>query len=491
MNKINNLKTNFIEKIKKSLLLKNTIILLIASIIIKILSLLNRIIMTRMIASNGISLYIITLPTIMLFTSIGGFSLNVSIAKEISINNNNSKYILRKGLLIALITSTTSSLILFLLSPTLSKYALKQPIVIPILYFSIPFIIITSFNNVYKGIIHGFNKMNDIAITSLIEQISRFIIMIILLIIFKSHHSIFLVSLVIISMIIGELLSLLYNIYKTKKLLLDIELTTNKNVFSNICKLSFNTTLTHLSYNITSFLEPIIYTFCLSYLSISSETILFKYSEINAYTIPTLSLVSFVSFQISQALLPVFSSNYRNKNINYIEKTVSIIIFYLFAFGIFLSNVFYYYGENILYLLYNSTIGLHSLKLMTFIFIFSYINPIIIVLLQSIGEDKFILKSNIILSIFKLVLLFILSIISITSNYSLIISIVINLLLSSFIMFFKVNKIIKIKIPVLKLVFLFLFIFNLFFIIKLLNLNFIITILINLIISIIVILFLK
>lgn len=473
MNKITNTnKLNLIiNKLKSSILIKNTFILLLASIIIKILSLLNRIIMTRMISSSGISLYIISLPTIMLFTSIGGFSLNIGIAREISLNKDNHSYIIKKGLKIAFIMSLLSSVILFLIAPILSKYALKQQSVTYILILSIPFIIITSINNVFKGYLQGLNNMNSIAVTSLLEQISRFILTIILLYIFRNSSSLMLVLLLILTMTIGELFSLLYNIYKTykNKPVKNRQTPNNKD---KIFSLSLNTTLSHLSYNVTSFLEPIIYTFCLNKLFISSETILFKYSEINAYTLPTLSLVTFVSFQISQTLLPLFTNSYQNNNKEYIEKTLSNIIYYLLIFGIFTSNVFYYFGKDILNLLYGKEIGLSSLKIMAYFFIFSYINPIIIVFLQASGNDKFILKTNIILSILKLIVLFILSINPITSNYSLIITIIFYLIISEAILFIKASKLIKIKIPVLKIVFLFLFIFILFYLITSLNIYF-------------------
>ena len=108
--------------------------------------------------------------------------------------------------------SLLSSVILFLIAPILSKYALKQQSVTYILILSIPFIIITSINNVFKGYLQGLNNMNSIAVTSLLEQISRFILTIILLYIFRNSSSLILVLLLILTMTIGELFSLLYNI---------------------------------------------------------------------------------------------------------------------------------------------------------------------------------------------------------------------------------------------------------------------------------------
>ena len=63
----------------KNKILKNTLILLITNLIIRALGLFNRVILTRFLGEQGISLYTLILPTIMLFLSISCFSLNTSI----------------------------------------------------------------------------------------------------------------------------------------------------------------------------------------------------------------------------------------------------------------------------------------------------------------------------------------------------------------------------------------------------------------------------
>ena len=72
----------------KSRLIKNTFIVLITSLIIRLLSLFNRIILTRSLGEEGISLYSVILPTIMLFMSISCFSLNTAMIKVTATNKN-------------------------------------------------------------------------------------------------------------------------------------------------------------------------------------------------------------------------------------------------------------------------------------------------------------------------------------------------------------------------------------------------------------------
>ena len=483
-----------LRKNKTSILFQNTLALITSSILIKILSMLNRILMTRVLGNYGISLYIYSIPTIMLFTSLGGFSLNISIARITSSKKINPKEIIKKSLKIALISSFVSVLILILFSKIIALKALKQPILNSILLSSSLFIIINAINNVYKGLLTGYNKLKKISLTQLIEQIVRILLIGLLCVINKSNNIIYLVILCIISMTIGELMSLIYNIFCLNRIIKEINIkemySMSKNDYNNILTFSFTTTLSHFISNIQLFLEPIIFSFSYSLINISSDTTLYKYSEINAYALPTLTLISFISYQVSSALFPVFSKKYNIDN-DYIENKTNKYLYYLLVVGIFSAHVFYYYGENILIFLYNTNIGYISIKLMCYFFIFMYITPILNMLLQISGKEKYLMKLQILISLIKLSLIFIFIITKYFSNYSLVLSIIITSLIYLLLILNKSSKIIKIKIPVLKLVFIFLFTFIFFYIISFLNINFIIAIIISFIITLLLVLFLK
>ena len=252
------------------------------------------------------------------------------------------------------------------------------------------------------------------------------------------------------------------------------------------------TTLSHLTVNLTMFIEPIVFTFALTLLNYNNEEILYKYSEINAYVLPTLTILSFISFQISTSLFPIISNNYQKGNKKYIEKLLSSIILMILFFSIFVSNIFYNYPVEITSLLYGENIGINNIKILTFFFILSYISPIFITLFQATNNHNFILKTQIILSIIKIISIFIFSFVPQISENSLVVALILNIMLTFIIYFIKANKIIKIKIPVLKLIFAFLFCFVLGFVLNsLLNIYFIFNILIYMVIYFVVIILLS
>ena len=95
---------------KSNTFFKNTLIILITSLIIKILGLLNKIFITRLLGQDGMSIYVLTMPTVVLLTSFSSLSLNMVMSKIISENQITNKFSPKKLLSKAIFLSLISSL---------------------------------------------------------------------------------------------------------------------------------------------------------------------------------------------------------------------------------------------------------------------------------------------------------------------------------------------------------------------------------------------
>jgi FtsH-binding integral membrane protein len=89
----------------KETFIKSTIILMIGGLLTKILGMVIRIVNTRLIGLEGISLYMLVFPTLTLFTGIAQFSMTTSISKLVSEERYNNKNILSSALFIILFLS--------------------------------------------------------------------------------------------------------------------------------------------------------------------------------------------------------------------------------------------------------------------------------------------------------------------------------------------------------------------------------------------------
>jgi len=460
----------------KNIVFTNSLILILASLIIKVISLINRIYLTRYLGDYGIAIYTLILPTIMLFISIGGFSLNNTITKIVSENNEYSDYeILKISRIISLFTSAITIIIFLISIKFIAIYALKQPNTIRPLLYTIFFIPLTALNNVYRGYSSGKNKIKQTAISTVIEQISRFFITIILLYLFSGLGSFASVSLTIIAMCFGELISLLYILFKTKKVPKIISNNDIKKLIKRIFNLSLSTTLTHLISNLALFLEPIIFTLTLSN-KISSNEILLKYSEINSFVIPTLTLLSFISFQYSQAIFPILSKNYSNNKNQELASLVNKSIYFMIIISTFIAYIFFFYSEEIFIFLYDTITGVSITKKLSFIFILSYITPIFTVLLQATNNYGYIFKCSIFCTLVKIFIIFVLGYLPINTELILPISLIIYIILSFILFFIKTLKIIKFKLPLNKILFMILCCYHIFILSQYIEIHFIIKI---------------
>lgn len=448
----------------------NSIIFVISfSMIIRLLSLLNRIILNRMLGADGVALYTISIPSIMLFVSLGSISLNTSINQIVAKNKDSfDKKLLKEALSIAIIAASVSSLVLLMILKPLSYNWLKtKDAFFPILS-AIPLIYLSSINSVLRGIYNGLSKVKLSQLSIFIEQIFRILFQILLLlvstIITKS------VTYAILSMSLGEIASIIYLITKLRK---TNKHKSNNNYAKNILQLSMPLTLTHLSSSLSSFLEPIIFTFIFTKLSYSSDIIRSSYSEISAYILPTIAMFLFISASISPILIQkVIYYNTNNKK-ELLMKMIEKIIFVILLSSVLILSILYFYIEDLIYILYNYKIEENLIKKYIFLFIFVYIESPLIAIMQGLQENKKIFKIITISSILKLLLILIIPyMFSIGPKDTIIISYLSSYTLVSCIIYVNIRKKLGFKFPIKYLVYLIIFTFFMFSLLTFLNLLF-------------------
>lgn len=427
----------------KNRLVKNTIILIITSLIVRVLSLFNRIILTRLLGNQGISLYVISLPSIMLFMSIAGFSLNIVLAKIFSENSYTKKYsekkILTSAITIGLITSSITSLILIISIKPLVYQGLKQPDTFYPILSCILFLPLVAMNNILRGYFNGKNHINISAYANLIEQVSRILIATIFLYLFLPYGLIVSVTMAIISMGLGEAISLIYTIIVLRKYKID-QSSSSLSPTQEIINIGLPTTFSRLIGNLTAFLEPIIYTLALTLIGLTSEEILYKYSAITAYAIPLITLCSFVSQSIATAIIPNISRSSAANNLQEINFYIKKSCILSLIPGILVSILLATYGNQYMKLIYDTSIGANYVIKLGFFFIVYYIQAPLYAIMQALGKQRFLFKFNIITSLIKLIIIFSLTFIPWIAYDSLIFALLLNTMITTLYIYFYLKN---------------------------------------------------
>lgn len=427
----------------KSKFIKSTIILIIGGFITKILAMVIKIVLTRTIGSNGISLYMLVLPTFNLFITLCNLGVPTAITKLVAEKRKSSKKIIIPTTFIILIYNIFLILILFFIAKILSVNLLHNTdTYYPILAIglTLPFIAISS---IIKGYFFGKEKVFPCSLSNIIEQLVRLLLTATLINKMMKYSLVIAVTSVVLINIFSETSSIvILLLFLPKEKIKKEDFYKDNNILKEIFNISIPTSASRLIGSIVYFLEPIILTNILRYVGYSKDFITLEYGIINGYVYPLLLLPSFFTLAISSAILPVVSNSYANHNYSYTKKKINQAIFFSLLIGIPATLIFIFIPQIPLKLVYNTTLGLKYIKITAPFFILHYVQAPLTSSLNGMGYSKEAMKGTLYGGIAKILSLIIFSILKI-GLFSLIISSIINILVVTIHHLYHVNKYLK------------------------------------------------
>ncbi len=426
---------------KKNKFLTATLILMIGGLITKVLGFIIRIIYTRMVGSEAISLYSLVMPTYSLLLTIATLSLPIVISKLISENKYKSIKILANATLITLIIDILVILIVYFTKDFIANVLLNDSRCSPLLMamaLTFPFVSLAS---ILKGYFYGKQKMLPHTISNIIEQIVR-LLLIFLIIPSLTHKSIVdaVMGLILIS-IASELsstvtfLCFLPKKFSIKKQDLKPDLNTSRDILS----ISLPTVSSRLIGNIGFFLEPIILTNILLFSGYTMPYILNEYGAYNAYSISLLAMPSFFISAISSSLLPEITKFFYQHNYQMVKRRFKQAMILSFITGLLFSSVIFIFREPLLISLYNTSNGAQYIKILAPFFVLFYLEGPLQSVLQGLGEAKNCMYITLIAIIVKLLVMSFLSLVHI-GMYALVIAEIINIFIVVYLCYNCIKK---------------------------------------------------
>lgn len=375
---------------KKSKFVKSTIILIIGGFITKILGMLIKIVMTRLIGTEGIGLYMMISPTFMLLITISQLGFPIAISKLVAEDKGNNKNIVFSIIPISLIINIIIIIFLMFFSSFLATNLLKDPnLKIPLLCIGLvlPFISISS---ILRSYFFGKQKMLPHVVSNVTEDIIRLITLIIGIPIFITKGIYSAISFIVLSNIFSEITSIIVLFVFLPKYfsLKKSDIIPNKKNIKNVLNISLPSTGSRLLGNISYFFEPIIVTNILLHIGYTNNFIITEYGILNGYVMPLLMLPSFFTAAISQALLPVVSNSYSRNDCDYTKKKIKQAIFFSLLIGIPSTIIFILFPKFLLSTIYNTTDGITYIKILAPLFILYYIQSPLTSTLQAMGKAK-------------------------------------------------------------------------------------------------------
>ena len=263
--------------------IKSSTILIIGGFITKLLGMLIKIVIARKIGSNGLGLYMLILPTFMLFINISQFGFPLSLSKLVSEDTRNNKKLYLSILPISLSINLLLIIFIIILSPIISNYFLHNKDTfysILTISFVIPF---TSISSICRSYFFGKNKMLPHVISNITEDLVRLLIIILTIDKVIPLGLPITISYLIGINIISELSSIIILLlFIPKKINIQKQdFIPNKIYIKDNLRISLPTTSSRLIGSISYFLEPIILTSTLLKVGYSSSYIIKEYGIIS------------------------------------------------------------------------------------------------------------------------------------------------------------------------------------------------------------------
>lgn len=405
----------------KQSFLQGAFILIFAGFITRILGFVNKIVVARIMGAEGVGLYMMAVPTLLLIITITQLGLPVAISKLVAeAEASNDRRKIKRILVVSLATTGSLSIIftigMVLFAPVISSYFLTDSRAFYPLIAISPIVPIVALSSVLRGYFQGRQNMKPTAYSQVIEQVVRITLVAILTNAFLPYGIEFAAAGAMISVVIGELASLIYMIFmfKLKKRVKVRQqfwnyLNNGKNTFQELMGIALPTTGSRLIGSISFFFEPIVVSQSLALAGITTVVATKQYGELAGFAIPLLFLPTFITYSLSVSLVPAISEAAAQKHFNLIHHRLRQALRLALISGGISCVILYVFAIPIMDLMYNAPSVAKYLKVMAPFSIFLYFQGPLQAALQALNLAKAAMINSLIGALLKISAVFVLA----------------------------------------------------------------------------------
>jgi stage V sporulation protein B len=401
--------------------LKGTIILLIAGLVTRVLGFINRIVIARFIGEEGVGLYMMAFPTLILVITITQLGLPVAISKNVAEAEAKGDYKKIKKILVISLAVTGSLSIIFTpaliyLAPYLSKTLFTDPRThLPLLAIA-PIVPIVALSSVIRGYFQGRQNMKPAAISQIIEQLVRITLIAVLTKTFLPYGIEYAAAAAMFASVIGELISLIY-LLTTFKLKKRFKLRSNffksinsgKETFHELMSIALPTTGSRMIGSVSWFFEPIVVANSLALAGVAAIAATKQYGALTGYAMPLLFLPSFITYSLSTSLVPAISEANSRNDKKLIEYRLQQALRFVFLTGGLSVVLLFVLAEPLMQVMYGSTSGAQFIKIMAPFILFYYYQGPLQAVLQALNLARAAMINSIIGAVVKTAVIFLLA----------------------------------------------------------------------------------
>ncbi|MGZ0086527.1 stage V sporulation protein B [Caldibacillus thermoamylovorans] len=401
--------------------LQGTMILIIAGLITKMLGFMNRIVVARMIGDEGVGLYMMAVPTLVLAITVTQMGLPVAISKLVAeAEATGDRQRVKKILVVSLATTGVLSLLflpaLLAATPWLSRTMFTDPRIYYPLLAVAPIVPIVAISSVLRGYFQGRQQMKPYAYSLLIEQIVRISLIALCTKPLLPYGVEYAAAGAMAASVLGELAALLYLLFlfQLKK---SIRLRTKffhsihagKDTFIRLMRIALPTTGGRLIGSLSWFFEPIVVANSLALAGIAASAATKQYGQLVGYALPLLTLPSFITYALATALVPAISEAVAQNKPLLVQYRIAQAMRLSLVTGGLSAVVLYLFAEPLMRWMYGTGEAAIFIQVMAPFFLFYYFQGPLQAVLQGLDLANVAMTNSFIGAAVKLACIFVLA----------------------------------------------------------------------------------
>lgn len=375
----------------KRKLINSFIILSGSTLITKVFSVFNRMLLSRLLSEQGMALYILIIPTLSLCITLAQFSIPSAVFRLISHPKYNNKKVIISAIFICITSCILIMLGLLCFSKIIAFNFLKQNQAYLPLLAMLPFIPLVAISGIMKNYYLGKEDVWTLSVAQLLEEIARIIFTYIIIKSFVNLDITYLVSIAILAMSVGECASIIYLYFKLhRKPHITHSLTYFQDhlIFKDMMNIALPLTGSRILHTCYNFIEPIVLVYILTKLNISESDIHLQYAIISGYVISLLVTPTFFNNVVLRLLLPILNKDIAYRRLRDLRKHVLYGVVVCFFISLPFTFLFYFWGDYCLLFMYNTKNGYEYLKYMSIPFTLFYLQTPLSATLQALNKNK-------------------------------------------------------------------------------------------------------
>lgn len=406
----------------KQTFIQGTVILVISGLLNKILGFVYRIALTRLIGDEGMGLFQMAFPILMLMITLATLGLNVAISKHVSEaealrDESRIRSILLVSMGIVLITSLSLMALMVASAPYIARFALTDERAIYALMGIAPTIPIVAVAHIFRGYFQGRQNMTPSAASSVLEQVVRIFTVLFFASLLLPYGIEFAAAGGMIGMVVGEFAGLCLMLYFFKKdpyrpLFRSIQsprLTlTAPNTMRSLFRISIPVTTSKLIGHVTNAVEPILVAQSLALAGITTAVATSLYGQLAGMVIPLVYFPSFLTYALSVSLVPAVSEAAVRHNNRTIEWRLRQSFRLSLIVGAPCAAILTVMAEPLCLLIYGNAEAGRLMQIMAPFTLLWYLQGPFAAVLQGLDRAKEAMRNSIVGAIIKSMLIFLL-----------------------------------------------------------------------------------